>query len=136
MIEIGTKYRVEDLHNLSDQLSGFHAFFGELSSFSNFRKAHIQVDGAKYFCSEQFIQEKKVMLFNDIAVECIMISSTALECKELGKKITGFKVVWRKEVESLCLLENMAKFIYNKCVADILLSTEDKQLMEATYDNL
>ena len=95
---------MRDLHKLPNDLSGFHAspkidernevhaFFGELSPFSNFHQAHFTVDGVSYNCSEQFIQNQKALLFNDLDTsDRIMISNTPLECKDLVKRVKGFK---------------------------------------------
>ena len=102
----GKKYGTSDLHKLPNDLSGFHAsskiddknavhaFFRELSPFSNFHPAHFKVDGVEYNSSEQFIQNQKALLFNDLDTsDRKMISSTLLECKDLGKEVKGFKEV-------------------------------------------
>ena len=117
LVILGTTYTVDDLHKLPNDLSGFHAssktdtnntviaFFGELSPFSNFHQSPFQLKGQEYHCSEQFIQEQKALLFNDTrTAESIMISTTALEYKEKGKEIKGFKdETWRRKAEDPCL---------------------------------
>ena len=139
-------YTVEDLHKLPNDLSGFHAsskstdkvhtFFGELSPFSNFHKATFRVDNTTYFCSEQFIQAKKAQLFNNThTVDKIMVSSSPLECKDLGREVQNYnEETWKLEAEKLCLPGLMAKFEQNPCLTDILLSTGLSQLVEALYD--
>ena len=150
LVILGTTYTVEDLHKLSNDLSGFHAsskmdnsntvlaFFGELSPFSNFHKSPFEYNGQGYHCSEQFIQEQKALLFNDTATtEQIMISTTSVECKEKGKEIRGFREdIWKQKAEHLCLPGILAKFESNKCLADMLLSTCGKEIVEATYDTM
>ena len=147
---LGTTYTVDDLHKLPNDLSGFHAssktdtnntviaFFGELSPFSNFHKSPFQLKEQEYHCSEQFIQEQKALLFNNTeTAESIIISTTALKCKEKGKEIKGFKEeTWRRKAEDLCLPGIQAKFESNKCLADMLLSTCGQQIVEATYDTM
>ena len=97
----GKKYTVEDLHKLRNDLSGLHAsskstdkahaFFGELSPFSNFHKATFKVDNTTYFCSEQYIQAKMAQLFhNNDTVDKIMVSSSLLECKDLGRDVQNY----------------------------------------------
>ena len=115
LVILGTTYTVDDLHKLPNNLSGFHAssktdtnnnviaFFGELSPFSNFHKSPFQHGRQEYHCSEQFVQEQKALLFNDTkTAESIMISMTALECKEKGKEIKGYKEeIWRRKAEDM-----------------------------------
>ena len=150
LVILGTTYTVDELHKLPNDLSGFHAssktdtentviaFFGELSPFSNFHKSPFQFKGQEYHCSKQFIQEQKALLFNDTeTAESIMISTTALEWKEKGKEIKGFKgETWRRKAEDLCLPGIWAKFESNKCLADMLLSMCGKQIVEATYNTM
>ena len=150
LVILGTAYTVEDLHKLPNDLSRFHAsskmdnsnsvlaFFGELSPFSNFHKSPFEYNSQEYHCSEQFIQEQKALLFNDTATaEQIMISTTALECKEKGKEIKGFREdIWKQKAEHMCFPGILAKFESNKCLADMLLSTCGKEIVEATYDNM
>ena len=98
------KYGTRDLHKLPNDLSGFHAsskldikndvraLFRELSQFSNFHPTNFTVDGVSYNCSEQFIQNQKALLFNDMDTsDQIMISTTPLEYKDLCKSVKGFK---------------------------------------------
>ena len=146
----GKKYGTSDLHKLPNDLSGFHAsskiddknavhaFFGELSPFSNFHPAHFEVDRVEYNSSEQFIQNQKALLFNDLETsDRIMISSTPLECKNLGKEVKGFKEdIWREHAESLCYPGLLAKFLSNTYLKEMLLSTGHSQIVEATYDTM
>ena len=139
---------MEDLHRLPNDLSGYHAsskstdtthaFFGELSPFSNFHKASFKVDNNTYFCSEQYIQAMKAQLFqNDDLLEKIMVSSSPLECKDLGREVQNFnEETWKMEAERLCLPGILAKFEQNPCLTDILLSTGSMVLAEASYDTL
>ena len=146
----GKKYGTRDLHKHPNDLSGFHAsskldeknevhaFFGELSLFSNFYPANFTVDGVSYNCSEQFIQNQKALLFNDLDTsDRIMISTTQLECKDLGKSVKGFKEeIWREQAESLCYPGLLAKFRSNNYLREMLLSTGRSKIVEATYDTM
>ena len=118
--------------------SKIHAFFRELSPFSNFHKATFEVNGVSYFCSEQLIQAQKALLFNDVATaDKIMLSDSALECKELGKSVRGFKDdVWKEEVEKLCFPSILAKFRDNPCLAEMLFSTKNQSIVEASFDTM
>ena len=144
----GKKNGSKDLHKLPNDLSGFHAsskldekngihaFFGELSPFSNFHPANFTVDGISYNCSEQYIQNQKALLFNDVDTsDRIMISATPLECKDLGKCVRGFKEeIWCDQAESLCYPGLLAKFQLNTYLREMLLSRGRSQIVEATYD--
>ena len=66
-----------------------------------------------------------------------MLSESAMECKNLGKTIKGYKEdIWKKEAERLCLPGIIAKFTDNPALADMLLSTADQTIVEATYDTM
>ena len=69
LVILGIKYGINDIHKLPDDLSGFHtaskttnkvhAFFGELSPFSNFHHSKFELNGVTYFCSEHIIQAQR-----------------------------------------------------------------------------
>ena len=84
------------------------------------------------------IQAKKALLFNDTATaEKIMLSESAIECKNLGKTIKGYKEdMWKEEAKRLCLPGIIAKFKDNPALADMLLSTRDQTIVESTYDTM
>ena len=144
----GKKYGTKDLHKLPNDLSGFHAsskqdekngihtFFGELSPFSNFHPAKFSIDGTSYTSSEQYIQNQKALLFDDVDTsDRIMISTTLLECKDLGRCVKGFKEeIWHDQAKSLCYPGLLAKFQSNTYLKEMLLSTGRSQIVEATYD--
>ena len=148
LVILGIRYSVNDIHKLPNDLSGFHAsskssnkvhaFFGELSPFSNFHGSNFELNRVTYFCGEQMIQAQKAMLFNDtVTAEKIMLSESVMECKDLGKTITGCKEdAWKEEAEKLCLPGIVAKFNDNPGLADMLLSTKDQTIVKATYDTM
>ena len=144
----GTRYGANDLHKLPDDLSGFHAssrsntnvlaFFGELSPFSNFHRSNFTIDDKEYFCSEQYIQEQRALHYNDMSsAKKIMLADSALECKEIGRNIVGGNdTLWRNYAKDKCYPGILAKFRSNRHLADMLLSTGKKTLVEASYDSL
>ena len=108
-----------------------HAFFGELSPFSNFHSTRFTYENNSYFCSEQYVQEKKALLFR------IMTSNSALECKDLGKEVKNYnEEQWKREAEQLSLPGILSKFEQNRCLTDILLSTGQQQIVEASFDTM
>ena len=44
--------------------------------------------------------------------------------------------IWKKEAEKLCLPGIIAKFTDNPDLADMLLSTGNQMIVEATYDTM
>ena len=146
----GKRYGTHDLHLLPSELSGFHvssrsdanrtvhAFFGELSPFNNFHRAPFNHKGISFFCTEQFIKLKKALLFNDKdTMDKILISTNPLECKDLGKNVKGYnEEVSKKNAEHLCYPGLLAKFQTHDCLRDILLSTGNMTLVEATYNTM
>ena len=143
----GIKNGVEDLHKLPSDLSGFHAsskqdkkshiFFGELSPFSNFHKAKFTLNSREYFCSEQFIQEQKALHYGDTQrAQRILLVDSAFECKEIGREIVeGNETQWKKHhILEKCYPGLLEKFRSNAHLGEMLLSTGNLTLAEASYD--
>ena len=148
LVIYGTKYTINDLNKLPNDLSGYHAssksngsttvFFGELSPFSNFHTAHFTIDDKHYFCSEQYIQEQKSLEFKDTTTaNKILLCETAQECKNLSRNVVGYREErWKKKAVERCLPGIKAKFTQNPALAQLLLSTNNSKLAEASYDKI
>ena len=144
----GRKYTTKNLHSLPSDISGYKAsskendtalaFFGELSPFSNFNISPFNLHGQHYHSSEQFIQSQKADFFNDTETKSqILKATTPLECKELARKIAGFKQEsWNGAAKSWCKPGIEAKFMSNPYLVSMLQSTGDKTLVEACYNKL
>ena len=144
----GRKYTTKNLHTLPDDLSGFKAsskqedrcigFFGELSPFSNFHTAYMEIDGIKFHSSEQWIQYQKAKFFNDTSTSNkILQADSALECKNLSKEITNYEPTeWCERAGQLCECGLEAKFHQNPMLLKLLQSTGEKTLVECAYDRL
>ena len=91
-----------------------------------------------YHSSKQFIQVKKAELFKDDKTkEQLLLSDTTLECKELGRNVSKYNEdVWKRNVKKMCYPGLLAKFKCNKRLADMLLSTGNSHLAEASYDKV
>ena len=115
-----------------------HAFFGELNPFSNFHEAKFICDGEEFHCSEQYIQWKKAVFFNDgITEKRILNSSDALSCKEAARDIKDFnKERWDANAEDLCYEGIKQKFEQNPHLKEALLETGTKTLVESCRDNV
>ena len=148
LVVLGKKYTTKTLHKLPDDINGFAAssrsddntiaFFGELNPFSNFHFSPFHLDGKDYHCSEQYIQEAKALHFNDFTTaEDIMKAETALECKNLSKKITGYNHEECKQCAiQICKPGLAAKFGSNPLILTLLHSTGNKVLVESCHDSL
>ena len=144
----GKHYNVNNLHQLPMEINGFEAttkkeegitcFFGELNPMSNFHPAKFNHDGYIYHSSEQLIQHKKAQLFGDTVTEAqILSTSTALECKTEARNIRNYdQQLWESSAKTLCYDGIKAKFTQNHWLANLLLSTNDETLVEATYDKI
>lgn len=107
--------------------------------YSQWHKADIIINGIEYNCCEQYMMHQKALTFNDTDIASIvMLTSDPKEQKALGRKIKGFnKEAWDKVCVGIVYTGNLAKFIQNKDLKDILLSTGSRILVEASpYDSV
>ena len=144
----GKQYTVNNLHQLPAEINGFEAttkkdngvtcFFGELNPMSNFHPTKIHHDGHIYHSSEQLIQHKKSQLFGDAIAEAqILATSTAIESKMEGRNIRNYdQQQWESSAKALCYEGIKAKFTQNPWLSNLLLSTNDETLAEATFDKV
>ena len=109
-----------------------------LALLSNFHPANFTESGITYINSEQYIQAKKAELFNDHKTkEQVMLCDTGLECKDLGRNVHNYnEEVWHRNAKRLCYPGLLVKFRLSKHLADMLLSTGNCQLVEASYDKI
>ena len=143
----GKRYEKENIHQLPDELSGFHissktnpttfGFFGELSPFSNFHQSWFTLKGCEYSCMEQFIQREKAVLFRDYeTADEIMSAGSALECKRLARNIRNYDHGhWNDHCVELCMPGIICKFSQNERLKTMLLSTYPKKLVECSRDS-
>jgi ribA/ribD-fused uncharacterized protein len=112
------------------------AFFTQSSPFSNFHSAPFVKDGVKYLCSEQYIQAEKARIFQDeVCRNRIMKSVNPYEMKREGSRVRNFiQQMWEHEAEDVAFQACSAKFQQNQELKEILLRTQDKELIEASRD--
>ena len=145
----GKHYGLNNLDELPADLEAFKVttkednntivFFGELNLLSNFHPAKFIVDDIEYSTSEQFIQHKKAMFFNDEkTAESILAASNPLECKDLATNISGFrKSKWDKEAKSVCAKGIHEKFLQNESLLTTLVEcTGKKTIVKGTTDSI
>ena len=142
----GKKYTKNNLKTLPDNISGFSvtsrcdgnilAFFGELNPFSNFHPSPFTYDGVQYHSAEQMIQYMKACFFEDeIIAQHILQCDNALECKQIARNISGYKrEEWMKAAKVMCENGIFEKFKQNEPLANLLMSTENQLLAEASKD--
>jgi ribA/ribD-fused uncharacterized protein len=94
----------------------------------------VEEDGEQYLfnTAEQYMMYRKAILFMDYstAIE-ILNTSSPYEQKSLGRKVVGFdNEIWIKYRQSIVEQGNYLKFSQNPELCDILLSTEDRIILE------
>ncbi|CAG7580233.1 MAG: gp50 [uncultured marine phage] len=101
--------------------------------------ASFEVLGTKYPTCEHYMMEQKAYLFDDYDVaDQIMESKHPREVKKLGRKVSGFdSQMWEEQCQDIVFEANYAKFSQHKELKELLLSTGDKELVEASpYDRI
>ena len=148
LVILGKKYTINTLHKLPSDINGFAAssrsdtdtttFFGELNPFLNVHFSPFHINGKDYHCSEQYIEEAKVLHFNDTkTAEDILKAETAIECKNLSRGITGYNHDdWKQNAKQVCKPGLVAKFGSNPLILTLLHTTGQKVIAEACHDTL
>ena len=109
------------------------AFFHEPSPFSNFHPANFELNGLKYKNSEQYFFYKKAELANDKAsMVAIMSAKSPQDVKRIGEKMVINPVDWRAESKNIMYEGCKAKFSQNPRLAQYLLNTGERVLVEAS----
>lgn len=115
-------------------------FYGKNNCFSNWYPIHfVDEDGILFENNEQYMMYHKAILFKD-EKQAIKILKTndPFTIKKMGRKVKNFdKNIWNQQakeiVDSGCLL----KFSQNEDIKNILLSTDERILAEASpYDKI
>ena len=143
----GKKYHRQNLHTLPIELDPskvtsktndeVHAFFGELNPLSNFHPCKFTVNNEEFHSSEQWIQSRKADFCKDrITKNRIMNSKDALDSKDIARDITNFnRRAWLDQAEEICYLGIREKFVQNEELMEALKKTENKTLIEASFDS-
>lgn len=102
--------------------------------FSQFYPCTFEEDGVRYQFAEQYMMAKKAELFGDLAtLSLIMESSDPKTIKALGRKVTPFDAGrWAQVSYEVVKHGNYLKFSQNPKLRDILLSTGDTLIVEAS----
>lgn len=95
--------------------------------------------GVEYCCAEQYMMAMKSLLFEDsVTYKKIMDTNNPKEIQELGRKIQNFiEETWDEHKETIVINGNYYKFSQNNDLLDILMSTNNSILVEASpYDKI
>lgn len=92
------------------------------------------IDDFRYFCVEQYMMAQKAKLFHDsVRYTAILRANSPKDCKALGKQVTPFDAkVWDAVKYDIVKTGNKAKFEQNPDLMNLLLSTGDRIMAEAS----
>ena len=96
--------------------------------------AAFEIDGIKYLTAEHFMMAEKARLFGDHgSLANILECKTPKEAKAFGRKVQNFETeAWQKHCTDIVVKANLAKFSANPGLADWLVATAPKVLVEAS----
>ena len=109
------------------------------SCFSQWYPSHFNIDGIDYATAEHYMMAEKARLFNDQKMlQDILNANNPGLAKALGRQITGFiPEIWEEQCLSIVIKGNLAKFSQNQQLANFLLATQQRILVEASpVDNI
>lgn len=117
-------------------------FFGQnnkYGEFSNWYPCEFS-DGVRQFHNtEQFMMYYKAILFKDETMaDMILNTSSPKLCKQYGRQVINFdNDVWAEKCEKIVTNGCYLKFTQNEELKQLLLSTDNKMLVEASpYDKI
>lgn len=106
---------------------------------SNFYPCEFEFNDKMFNFSEQCFMYQKALLFNDFGVaEQILDETDVRKIKALGRKVKNFNnELWDKHKEDFMFNACYAKFSQNNELKDFLLSTGNREIVEASpVDNI
>ena len=107
--------------------------------YSQWYQAPMTIDGIEYNCCEQYMMHQKALTFGDTeTAELIMKAKHPKDQKALGRQVKNFdKAKWDTVSIGIVYKGNYAKFSQNVELADELLATGNKIMVEASpYDTI
>ena len=107
--------------------------------FSQWQNSYFEADGYEYCCAEQYMMGQKALLFNDKeSFEKILSAKHPKTIKALCIQVRNFDgTEWDKIKYKIVLNGNFYKFIQNNEMMEMLISTGNKVLVEASpYDKI
>ena len=121
--------------NITPKIIGFYHEYDDYGCFSNWYHAEFDYGRTHFLNTEQYMMFQKVLMFKkyDLADQ-ILKSDNPEECKKIaGQKFPEFKSdIWEKTCKTIVKRGVKAKFVQNKDILDILLSTGNAILAECS----
>jgi ribA/ribD-fused uncharacterized protein len=121
-----------------ERITDTHVFFWN-SELSNWYPAKFRYKGITFANSEQAFMWEKAMFFGDMnAAQLIYKETRPNVAKAIGRKVKGFDAEkWLTASYKIMVDVVYAKFSQNSNLKDVLLSTGDKTIVEASpYDTI
>jgi ribA/ribD-fused uncharacterized protein len=118
-------------------MSGY--FFFWKHRLSQWHMVNFVVDGTTYCNCEQYMMRQKALLFHDTeTAEKIMATTNPKTHQQLGRQVKNFdQDVWNGQKEYIVYKANLARFTQSAECRELLLSTGNKTLVEASpYDRV
>lgn len=116
-----------------ERITDTHIYFWG-SELSNWYDCQFTYKGHIFYNSEQAFMWEKAKFFNDEeTAEKILNEPNPRKNKQLGREVKNFNGdVWLKEGYRVMVDVNLSKWSSNKYLKDLLLSTENKIIVEAS----
>ena len=96
-------------------------------------------EGRTFVTAEQYMMYYKAVTFGDTEIaKLIMETDSPMRQKALGRQVRNFDVgLWNAVAKDIVYQGNQYKFTQNSVLLDVLMSTGDKTLVEASpYDKI
>lgn len=109
------------------------------SELSNWYECRFRYKNLNFYNSEQAFMWEKAVFFGDMdTAALIMKTPSPNQCKKLGRIVKGFNAdVWLSAGYEVMIAVNLAKFSQRLILKDVLLSTGDRIIVEASpYDTI
>lgn len=106
--------------------------------FSQWYPSMFEIDGVTYNCAEQYMMEQKALLFEDKEIaEKIMNTPEPRKQKQFGRQVKNFDAAkWEEIAYDTVVRGNIAKFSQNPKLLQILLNTENREIVEASAEDV
>ncbi len=124
---------------IEDRVTDTHVYFWGDPTLSNWGPAEFNHKGLKFHNSEQAYMWEKAMYFNDKEIaQQILENDNPSTAKNLGRKVKNFNAEsWDGAGYEYMIDVCYAKFKQNPELAEVLLATGDKTLVEGSpYDKI
>jgi len=122
--------------NIGERITDSHIYFWN-GIFCQWHRALIREGNAGYNCNEQYMMAKKAETFKDEKMlKEIMDTTSPYKQKRLGRRVANFDPTeWDKVKFDIVVQANRLKFTQNERLKELLLSTENKVLVEASPED-